>query len=81
MQGMGTAMDGNEERPQLGDILDAAQMAAMLGITRQHAVHLCKTGRIPARRLTSVWITTRQAVEAYAQVRRPPGRPRSPTDK
>ena len=59
----------------LGDILDAAQAAALLGVTRQHVVHLLKTGRLPGRRLTATWITTRQAVEAYKQTRRPPGRP------
>jgi hypothetical protein len=60
----------------LADVVDAAQAATMLGVSRQHVVLLFTTGRIPGRRLTSTWITSRQAVEAYARVRRGPGRPR-----
>ena len=63
----------------LADVVDAAQAAAMLGVTRQHVVHLCKTGRLPARRLSSTWVTSRQAVEGYARTRRGPGRPRKST--
>jgi hypothetical protein len=59
----------------LVDVIDAAQAAEMLGVTRQHVVHLCKTGRLPGKRLTATWITTRQAVEAYAATRKGPGRP------
>jgi hypothetical protein len=69
-------MKDDRDRGCLDDVLDAAQAAAILGVTRQHIVHLCKTGRLPSRRLTACWITTRQAVEAYAQDRRGPGRPR-----
>ncbi len=64
----------------LEDVVDAAQAAALLGVTRQHVVHLCKTGRLPARRLTSTWVTARQAVDDYARTRRGPGRPRHSTD-
>jgi len=67
------------EHEWLADVVDAAQAAAMLGVTRQHVVHLCKTGRLPARRLTSTWVTSRQAVEGYARTRRGPGRPRGST--
>ena len=59
----------------LADVVDAAQAAAMLGVTRQHVVHLFKTGRLPGKRLTATWVTPRQAVEAYDRGRRPPGRP------
>ena len=59
----------------LADVVDAAQAADLLGVTRQHVVHLFTTGRLPGRRLTATWVTTRQAVWAYARVRRPPGRP------
>jgi hypothetical protein len=59
----------------LADVVDAAQAAEMLGVTRQHVVHLCRTGRLPGKRLTATWITTRQAVEAYAVRRKGPGRP------
>ena len=59
----------------LTDVVDAAEAAAMLGVTRQHVVHLFKTGRLPGKRLTATWVTTRQAVEAYDRGRRPPGRP------
>jgi len=65
----------------LAEVIDAAQAAALLGVTRQHVVHLCKTGRLPARRLTSTWITARQAVSAYAATRRGPGRPRQGSRK
>ncbi len=67
---------------RLEDVIDAAQAAAMLGVTRQHVVHLFKTGRLPGKRLTATWVTTRQAVEAYERTRRPPGRPPGrPNDK
>jgi len=69
-------MDDLGEHAWLGNVVDAAQAAAMLGVTRQHVVHLCKTGRLPARRLTSTWVTARQAVDDYAHTRRGPGRPR-----
>ncbi len=69
-------MENLGEHGWLADVVDAAQAAAMLGVTRQHVVHLCKTGRLPARRLTSTWVTSRQAVEGYARTRRGPGRPR-----
>ena len=69
-------MDDLGEHAWLVDVVDATQAAAMLGVTRQHVVHLCNTGRLPARRLTSTWVTARQAVEDYAHTRRGPGRPR-----
>ena len=65
----------------LDEVIDAAQAAALLGVTRQHVVYLCKSGRLPARRLTSTWITVRQAVMDYAATRRSPGRPRRDTIK
>jgi hypothetical protein len=68
----------NEEQTVLDDVVDAAQAAAILGVTRQHVVHLCKTGRLAGKRLTSTWITTGRAVEAYAASRRGPGRPKNP---
>ena len=68
-------MNGETAAPRLADVVDAAQAATMLGVTRQHVVHLFKTGRLPGKRLTATWVTTRQAVEAYDQGRRPPGRP------
>ena len=74
---MGRVMNRATEDISLADVVDAAQAAAMLGVTRQHVVHLCNTRRLPARRLTSTWVTTRQAVETYARTRRGPGRPRS----
>jgi hypothetical protein len=61
----------------LDDVVDAAQAAAILGVTRQHVVHLCKTGRLAGKRLTSTWVTTRQAVDEYASRRRGPGRPKN----
>lgn len=67
----------NFDQSLLDEVLDAAQAAGILGVTRQHVVHLITTGRLPAKRLTSTWITTRQAVQAYALVRRAPGRPRT----
>ncbi len=59
----------------LDDIVDAAEAACMLGVTRQHVVLLLQRGRLPGKRLTGTWITTREAVEDYARHRRPPGRP------
>ncbi len=70
-------MDRMSGEVRLVDILDAAQAAERLGVTRQHVVHLLKTGKLPGRRLTATWVTTRQAVEAYVQERRAPGRPPS----
>lgn len=73
---MKSAIDAPGEVGWLADVVDAVQAAAMLGVSQQHVVLLFTTGRIPGRRLTSTWITSRQAVEAYAQNRRGPGRPR-----
>lgn len=61
----------------LDDIVDATQASVILGVTRQHVVHLLNSGQLPGRRLTSTWITTQQAVEHYASSRRRPGRPRT----
>ncbi len=69
-------MDDLGEHAWLANVVDAAQAAAMLRVSRQHVVHLCNTGRLPARRLTSTWVTSRQAVEDYARTRKGPGRPR-----
>jgi hypothetical protein len=60
----------------LAEVVDAAEAAIMLGVTRQHVVHLIKTGRLPGKRLTATWVTTREAVNAYGRNRRGPGRPR-----
>ena len=68
-------MDAAPDASLLVDIMDASQAAERLGVTRQHVVYLMKTGKLPGRRLTATWVTTRRAVEAYAQGRRPPGRP------
>ena len=68
-------MDRATDDGGLEDVVDAAQAAAMLGVTRQHVVHLFKVGRLPGKRLTATWVTTRQVVEAYERTRRPPGRP------
>ena len=63
----------------LADVVDAAEAATLLGVTRQHVVHLIKAGRLPGKRLTATWVTTREAVKAYARNRRGPGRPRRDT--
>jgi len=60
----------------LDDVIDASQAASILKVTRQHVVLLCTSGKLPARRLTSTWITTRQAVMEYASTRPARGRPR-----
>jgi len=73
-------MDDLGEHAWLANVVDAAEAAAMLGVSRQHVVHLCNTGRLPARRLTSTWVTSRQAVEDYARTRKGPGRPRRPIE-
>ncbi len=59
----------------LDEVVDAAEAASMLGVTRQHVVLLLQRGRLPGKRLTATWITTRKAVEDYARHRRPAGRP------
>ena len=59
----------------LDEVVDAAEAASMLGVTRQHVVLLLQRGRLPGKRLTATWITTRKAVDDYARQRRPPGRP------
>lgn len=70
----------NVDHKVLDDIVDAAQASVILGVTRQHVVHLLNSGRLPGRRLTSTWITTQQAVEQYASSRRGPGRPKTPSE-
>ncbi len=69
-------MDEAKVRACLADVVDAAEAAALLGVTREHVVHLLQAGRLPGRRLTATWVTTRQAVLAYKQTRRGRGRPR-----
>jgi len=59
----------------LDEVVDASEAASMLGVTRQHVVLLLQRGRLPGKRLTATWITTRRAVEDYALHRRGPGRP------
>jgi len=85
----GGSIDGEADR-QVGkselkdcltDIVDAAEAATMLEVTRQHVVHLFRTGRIEGRLLTATWVTTRQAVESYERRRRGPGRPRRESDE
>ncbi len=61
----------------LCDVVDAAQAAELLDVTRQHVVHLLRTGRLPGKRLSATWVTTREAVETYARTRRPVGRPKA----
>lgn len=67
----------NVDHKVLDDIVDATQASVILGVTRQHVVHLLNSGQLPGRRLTSTWITTQQAVKQYASSRRGPGRPRT----
>ena len=78
---MGTTVERTGVAVGLEDIVDANQAAAMLGVTRQHVVYLLKTGRLPGRRLTATWVTTRPAVEAYARNRPTRGRPRGRTSE
>ncbi len=73
-------MDEAPARDSLADIIDAAEAAVMLGVTRQHVVHLLQTGRLAGKRLTSTWVTTRQAVDVYQRTRRRAGRPRVQDD-
>ena len=73
----GISASNDADQIKLGDVIDAAEAAVMLGVTRQHVVHLFHAGRLPGKRLTATWVTTRQAVEAYARDRRPPGRPKT----
>ncbi len=69
-------MARGERDDLLVDVIDAAQAADILGVRREHVVKLLQAGRIPGKRLTATWVTTRQAIEAYARDRRPRGRPR-----
>ena len=70
----GMARSGRDD--PLVDVIDAAEAAEILGVRREHVVKLLQAGRIPGKRLTATWVTTRQAIEAYARDRRPRGRPR-----
>ena len=74
-------MDEATVRANLADVIDAAEAAEMLGVTRQHVVHLLQTGRLTGKRLTSTWVTTRQAVDLYKRTRRGAGRPRPQADE
>ncbi len=71
------SVDNDETVIDLSDVIDATQAARLLGVTRQHVIHLLKTRRLAGKRLTATWVTTRQAVQAYTRTRRPPGRPRA----
>ena len=65
---------------RLDDVIDAAEAARLLGVGREHVVKLLQQGRLRGKRLTATWVTTRQAAQAYAQNRRPRGRPRTKRD-
>jgi len=73
-------MGSGATEDSLADVIDAAQAADVLGVRREHVVKLLQAGRIPGKRLTATWVTTRQAVETYARDRRPRGRPPKPPE-
>ena len=66
-----------DQRVDLDDVIDAAEAAHLLGVGREHVVKLLQRGQLAGKRLTGTWVTTRQAVDAYARNRNPRGRPRS----
>ena len=74
---VGVAIRSDPTQVELQEVIDAAQAAVLLGVRREHVVKLLQRGVLPGKRLTGTWVTTRGAVETYAQHRRPRGRPRS----
>ncbi len=73
----GVATRNDPTQVDLQEVIDAAEAAVLLGVRREHVVKLLQRGMLPGKRLTATWVTTRGAVEAYAQHRRSRGRPRS----
>ena len=74
---VGVAMPSDPTQVDLQEVIDRAEAAVLLGVRREHVVKLLQRGVLPGKRLTATWVTTRGAVQAYAQQRRPRGRPRS----
>ena len=72
-----TSSASEDQRIVLDDVIDASEAARRLGVKREHVVKLLQRGQLPGKRLTATWVTTRQAIDAYARRRRPRGRPRS----
>lgn len=50
---------------RLDDLIDAAQVARMLAVSRSEVYALMRSGRLQARRVGASWRTTRRAVQRY----------------
>jgi excisionase family DNA binding protein len=59
--------------PKLNDLICLADAAKLLGLHRQMAFLLVKSGELPAVRVGRAWITTRQAVASLDRRRKATG--------
>lgn len=60
----------------MGELIDAKEIAAILGYTRpEAAANLCRSGRLTtARKMGNAWCAEREEVIAYRDTDRPAGR-------
>jgi excisionase family DNA binding protein len=58
------------------ELLTTKDAAEELDISPQMVRRHCDNGNIDAQRLGIGWVITREALEAFKENRRPPGRPR-----
>jgi len=47
------------------ELISISEAAVIADMTRQHVGRLVRQGKLPARKVGKVWVTTRAAVEDY----------------
>ncbi|MCB5166043.1 helix-turn-helix domain-containing protein [Streptomyces bambusae] len=59
-----------------GHLLGVAEAASLLGCTPTYVRRLCRTGALPAQRITGGWVIEAAALDQYRHGRPPDGKPR-----
>lgn len=63
------------------ELINTAQAARRLGVTRDWVHKLIVRGKLTARKIGRDWLVDTHSVAAYQMTRRPPGRPAGAKNK
>jgi len=62
-----------EQEPRLSELLTLKEAAEYSGLSTDYLRDIAQSGRLEARKMGHIWVTTRQALDEYIATRRKTG--------
>lgn len=73
--------DATDDPLSIGDLISLQEAAEYAGLEKGSLHNYAKSGRLKAKKLGPIWVTTKAAIDEYLQSRQPRRRPKSKVDK